>query len=105
MEVCTRRSPSAGTSADARLLNTPWSACPVTVLIVAPSAPVRVRLASGWFSIEGRKQEARRKIKEEKSKKEDARYLKKIKSSYVAMASAYAAVHRWAVGEDPEDKR
>ena len=45
------------------------------------------------------------KIKEEKSKKEDARYLKKIKSSYVSMASAYDAVHRWAVGEDPEDKR
>ena len=45
------------------------------------------------------------KIKEEKSKKEDARYLKKIKSAYVSMASALAAVHRWEVGEDPEDKR
>ena len=46
-----------------------------------------------------------KEVKEEERKKEDARYLKKIKSSYVALASAYAAVHRSAVGEDPEDKR
>ena len=46
-----------------------------------------------------------KEVKEEERKKEDARYLKKIKSSYVSMASAYDAVHRWAVGEDPEDKR